>query len=384
MLRLPLHLGGVARRDEPGTPPLETTEMKGIILAGGKGTRLRPITFTGAKQLVPVANKPVLFYAIEDLVDAGIVDIGIVVPSDFPMGREQIMAAVGDGSTFGARVTYIEQDAPRGLAHAVGICQAFVGMDKFVVFLGDNFIREGIAEQARAFRDGAMNTILLLHRVPDPSGLGVAVVQDGRVVELQEKPPVPKSDLAIVGIYFLDHHFFEAAQGLKPSARGELEITDALSKLIAMGCDVRPEMVTGYWIDTGKHIDMLDANRLILDTLETRIDGTVDADSHVSGRVVIEAGARLVRSTVRGPAIIGAGTVLTDTFIGPFTAIGDGCAITSSEIAHSIVLDSSRIENIEERIEDSLIGRNVDLRKAATRPRGHKFLLGDNSSLELR
>lgn len=358
--------------------------MKGIILAGGKGTRLRPITFTGAKQLVPVANKPVLFYAIEDLVEAGIDEIGIIVPSDFPMGREQIIGAVGDGSRFGARVTYIEQDAPRGLAHAVGICRDFVGTDKFVVFLGDNFIREGIADQARAFRDGSMNAILLLHRVPDPRGFGVAVVADGRIVELQEKPAAPRSDLAIVGIYFLDHHFFEAAEGLVPSARGELEITDALSTLIAMGCDVRPELVNGYWIDTGKHVDMLDANRLILDTLEARIDGDVDAESNVSGRVVIEAGARLVRSSVRGPAIIGAGAVLTDTFVGPFTAIGEGCTITSSEIAHSIVLDHSRIEGIDERIEDSLIGRNVDLRRAATRPRGHKFLLGDNSSLELQ
>ena len=249
--------------------------MKGIILAGGKGTRLRPLTYTGAKQLVPVANKPVLFYAIEDLVDAGITEIGIVVPADFPMGREQIMSAVGDGSRWGASVTYIEQDAPRGLAHAVGICEPFVGTDKFVVFLGDNFIREGIADQARTFRDGTMNTILLLHKVPNPQGLGIAVVEHGRVVELQEKPAVPKSDLAIVGIYFLDHHFFEAARGLKPSARGELEITDALSRLVETGKDVRPEMITGYWIDTGKHIDMLDANRLVLDTIETRIDGEV-------------------------------------------------------------------------------------------------------------
>jgi glucose-1-phosphate thymidylyltransferase len=358
--------------------------VKGIILAGGKGTRLRPLTYTGAKQLVPVANKPVLFYAIEDLVDAGITEIGIVVPADFPMGREQIMSAVGDGSRWGASVTYIEQDAPRGLAHAVGICEPFVGTDKFVVFLGDNFIREGIADQARTFRDGTMNTILLLHKVPNPQGLGIAVVEHGRVVELQEKPAVPKSDLAIVGIYFLDHHFFEAARGLKPSARGELEITDALSRLVETGKDVRPEMITGYWIDTGKHIDMLDANRLVLDTIETRIDGEVDATSHVTGRVIIEPGASVVRSVIRGPAIIGADAVITDAFIGPFTAIGDGCRVISSEISHSIVLDHARIEHIEERIEDSLIGRHAELRRASSKPRGHKFLLGDYSSLELQ
>lgn len=357
--------------------------MKGIVLAGGKGTRLRPLTYTGAKQLVPVANKPVLFYALEDLVEAGIADIAVVVPADFQMAREQIMAAVGDGRRFGARVTYVEQDAPRGLAHGVRICRDFVGQDKFVVFLGDNFIREGITRQVQSFRDGDMNATLLLYRVPNPRGLGIAVVRDGRVVELQEKPEVPKSDLAIVGIYLLDRHFFAAAEGLKPSARGELEITDALSRLIEMGCDVRPELVDGYWIDTGKHLDMLDANRLVLDTIETRIEGTVDEESNVVGRVVLERGARLVRSVVRGPAIIGQDALLTDTFIGPFTSIGAGCRISDSELEHSIVLEHSTIENIDRRIEGSLIGRNVELRRSETKPRAHKLLLGDNSQLGL-
>jgi len=357
--------------------------MKGVVLAGGKGTRLRPLTYTGAKQLVPVANKPVLFYALEDLVEAGITEIAIVVPGDLQMAREQIIAAVGDGSRFGARVTYIEQDAPRGIAHGVSICHDFVGDEKFVVFLGDNFIREGIRRQVEEFRHGPMNAILLLHRVPNPRELGVAVVQDGRVVELQEKPAVPKSDLGIVGIYLLDHNFFTVAERLKPSARGELEITDALSGLIKMGCDVRPEIVEGYWIDTGKHIDMLDANRLVLDTIESRIEGEVDGQSQVVGRVVLERGAKLVRSTVRGPAIIGAGAVIVDAFIGPFTSIGDGCRITSSEIAHSIVLEQSVIEHVGTRIEDSLIGRNVVLRRAEAKPRAHRFLLGDNSQVGL-
>jgi len=357
--------------------------MKGIILSGGKGTRLRPLTFTGAKQLVPVANKPVIFYAIEDLVEAGIVDIAIVVPADIEMARDQIMAAVGDGSQFGARVTYVQQDAPRGIAHGVSICREFVGDAKFVVFLGDNFIREGITRQVEVFRDGDMNAILLLHRVQNPQELGVAVVENGRIVELQEKPAVPKSDLAIVGIYLLDGHFFDAAKTLKPSARGELEITEALSWLVEQNLDVRPQMVEGYWIDTGKHIDMLDANRLVLDTMETRIDGEVDGDSQVVGRVVLERGAKLVRSTVRGPAIIGAGAVITDAFIGPFTAVGEGCLITASEIEHSIVLDHATIENIGTRIEDSLIGRNAVLNRSAARPRAHKLLLGDNSQVGL-
>ena len=357
--------------------------MKGIVLAGGKGTRLRPLTFTGAKQLVPVANKPVLFYALEDLVEAGIEDIGIVVPADLGMARDQIVAAAGDGSRFGARITYIEQDAPLGIAHGVGICREFVGDEKFVVFLGDNFIREGIAKQVGVFRDGGMNAIMLLHRVPNPQELGVAVVQDGRIVELQEKPAVPKSDLGIVGIYLLDHNFFRAMEGLAPSARGELEITDALSRLIQMGCDVRPQMVEGYWIDTGKHIDMLDANRLVLDTLETAVEGEVDGESRVEGRVVLGRGARLVRSVVRGPAIIGADAEIVDTYIGPYTSIGDGCRVTGSELGHSIVLEHSTIEHIDTRIEDSLIGRNVHLRRADSKPRAHKLLLGDNSQVGL-
>jgi glucose-1-phosphate thymidylyltransferase len=357
--------------------------MKGIVVSGGKGTRLRPLTYTGAKQLVPVANKPVMFYALEDLVEAGITDIGIVVPADFAMARDQIMAAIGDGSRFGARVTYIPQDAPRGIAHAVAICREFAGDDKFVVFLGDNFIREGIVRQVEAFRSGGMNAVLMLHRVPNPQELGVAVVDGDRIVELQEKPAQPKSNLGIVGIYMLDHHFFEAAAGLKPSARGELEITDALSRLIEMGLDVRPQMVEGYWIDTGKHIDMLDANRLVLDTLDGRIEGSVDGESRTVGRVVLERGARLVRSVVRGPAIIGAGAVVEDAFIGPYTAIGDGCRVSRAELEHSIVLDHSTIEDIETRIEDSLIGRNTRIVRAESRPRAHKLLVGDNSTVGL-
>lgn len=357
--------------------------MKGVVLAGGKGTRLRPLTFTGAKQLVPIANKPVIFYAIEDLVEAGITDIGVVVPADFPMARDQIMAALGDGSAFGARITYIPQDAPRGLAHAVSICREFVGDEKFVVYLGDNFIREGIVPQVQAFRDSSMNAMLLLYRVPNPEGLGIAVVEDGRIVELQEKPRVPKSDLAIVGIYLLDPHFFEVAEGLTPSARGELEITDALARLIERGFDVRPEIITGWWIDTGKHNDMITANRLVLETIETCIAGEVDAESQVDGRVVIEPGAQIVRSVVRGPAVIGRNARILESFIGPFTSVGANCLIEHSEIEHSIVMEDSTISNIPLRIEGSLIGRNVRLERSTLKPRAHKLLLGDYSHVGL-
>jgi len=357
--------------------------VKGVVLAGGKGTRLRPLTFTGAKQLVPIANKPVIFYAIEDLVEAGITDIGVVVPADFPMARDQIMAALGDGSAFGARITYIPQDAPRGLAHAVSICRDFVGDEKFVVYLGDNFIREGIVPQVQAFREGSMNAMLLLYRVSNPEGLGIAVVQDGRVVELQEKPKVPKSDLAIVGIYLLDRHFFEVAEGLTPSARGELEITDALARLIERGYDVRPEIITGWWIDTGKHNDMITANRLVLETIESCIAGEIDAESQVDGRVVIDPGAQIVRSVVRGPAVIGRNTKIIESFIGPFTSVGANCLIEHSEIEHSIVMDDSTISNIPLRIEGSLIGRNVRVERSTLKPRAHKLLLGDYSQVGL-
>jgi glucose-1-phosphate thymidylyltransferase len=357
--------------------------VKGVVLAGGKGTRLRPLTFTGAKQLVPIANKPVIFYAIEDLVEAGITDIGVVVPADSQMARQQIMTALGDGAAFGATITYIDQDAPKGLAHAVSICREFVGDEKFVVYLGDNFIREGIVPQVQAFRSGTMNALLLLYRVPEPQGLGIAVVEDGRVVELQEKPQVPKSDLAIIGIYLLDRHFFEVAEGLTPSARGELEITDALARLITLGYTVQPEIVTGWWIDTGKHHDMLTANRLVLETIETCVAGHVDAQSQVDGRVTIEPGVEIVHSIVRGPAIIGRGTRIVDSFIGPFTSVGPCCLIEHSEVEHSIVMEGSTISHLPWRVEGSLIGRNVELSRSTLKPRAHKLLLGDYSQVRL-
>ena len=351
--------------------------MKGLILSGGKGTRLRPLTYTAAKQLVPVANKPVLFYAIEDLVEAGVRDLGIVVGDT----GDQIRAAVGDGSRFGAKTAFIDQLAPLGLAHAVKTAQPFIGADRFVLFLGDNFIREGVVRFIHEFEASDANAMILLYRVPNPQSFGVAEIADGRVVRVVEKPKEPKTDLAIVGIYMFDEHVFEAADSIKPSARGELEITDAIQWLVDHDFDVQARVVDGYWIDTGKQSDMLEANRLVLETLTTRIDGEVDAASTIHGRVVIEAGARVQNSVIRGPAIIGAGAEITDSYVGPFTAIDHHCIVAQAEIEHSIVMEHCRIVGLSQRIEDSLIGRHVEINHAPARPKGYSFLLGDFSKV---
>ena len=354
--------------------------MKGLILSGGKGTRLRPITYTRAKQLVPVANKPVLYYGLEALVAAGIRDIGIVVGDT----QAEIREAVGDGSRWGARVTYIEQDAPRGLAHAVLISEAFIAGEPFVMYLGDNLLNRGIANLVEAFdRERPAAQILLAH-VPDPQMFGVAELADGRVVRLVEKPTTPRSDLALVGVYMFGRHVFESVKQIQPSARGELEITDAIQHLIDRGLEVRPQIVEGWWKDTGKLEDLLEANRLILDTLELSVAGTVDADSRIDGRVVVGPGAVIERSTVRGPAIIGAGARIIQAYVGPFTAIGDRAEIRETEIEHSIVLEEARITNLANRIEDSLIGRNVTICRLPVRPSAYRFMLGDNSEVGIR
>ncbi len=353
--------------------------MKGLILSGGKGTRLRPLTYTRAKQLVPIANKPVLFYGVEAIVAAGIRDIGVVVGDT----REEIQAALGDGSRFGARVTYIEQDAPRGLAHAVLISEPFLRGEPFVMYLGDNVIADGITTLVDDYRRLGCNSQILLARVPNPSQFGVAELQDGRVVRLTEKPKQPRSDLALVGVYMFDDSIWEAVKAIKPSAREELEITDAIQWLVDHGKTVHPHLVTGWWKDTGKIEDMLEANRIILDTYTARgIDG-FGPDCRVEGKVVVEAGAKLERATVRGPAVIGAGTEIRDAFVGPYTAVGPGCLIDRCEIENSIVLEASRLERIPVRIADSLIGKNVRIHPGLERPRVHRFLVGDNSEIGL-
>jgi glucose-1-phosphate thymidylyltransferase len=354
--------------------------MKGLILSGGRGTRLRPLTYTSAKQLVPVANKPVLFYGIEALAEAGIKEIGIVVGET----QDEIRAAVGDGSAWGVSITYIEQDAPRGLAHAVLISEPFIGGEPFVMYLGDNLLNKGITNFVDEFVREAPAAQILLARVPDPQMFGVAELSDGRVVRLVEKPAEPKSDLALVGVYMFSPAVFEAVKSIRPSFRNELEITDAIQHLIDRGLEVRPHIVDGWWKDTGKLEDMLEANRLILDRIERRVDGSVDAESRVEGKVIVETGAVIENSVVRGPVIIGARAKIVNAYVGPFTSIMSDAEVRDSEIEHSIVLEGSQISNLAARIEDSLIGKNVRIYRLPVKPSAYRFMLGDNSEVGIR
>jgi len=354
--------------------------MKGLILSGGKGTRLRPLTYTSAKQLVPVANKPVLFYGIEAIAAAGIRNIGIVVGDT----QAEIRAAVGDGSRWNVRVEYIEQDAPRGLAHAVKISRGYIRGEPFVMYLGDNLLNKGITPFVEEFDREKPAAQILLARVPDPQMFGVAELKDGKVVRLVEKPTEPIGDLALVGVYMFGPEVFESVERIRPSFRNELEITDAIQDLIDRGFTVRPQIVDGWWKDTGKLEDMLEANRLILDTLERRIEGIVDAESRIEGKVVVEVGATIERSVVRGPAIIGRGARIVHTYVGPFTSIMNDVEIRDSEIEHSIVLEGSCLRDLSNRVIDSLIGKNVRIYREPVKPSAYRFMLGDNSEVGIR
>jgi glucose-1-phosphate thymidylyltransferase len=358
--------------------PRVTAALKGLVLSGGAGTRLRPITHTSAKQLVPVANRPVLFYGLEALRDAGVTDVGIVVGDT----QAEIEAAVGDGSALGIRVTYIRQEAPLGLAHAVLTAEEFLAGSPFVMYLGDNLLRDGITELVDRFRAGGMDALILLQRVPDPGSYGVAELEDGRVVRLVEKPSDPRSDLALVGVYMFSPAIMESARAIRPSGRGELEITDAIQHLIDRGLTVEPHEVTGWWKDTGRLEDMLEANRLVLDVIEPRVEGEL-VESTIEGRVALDAGARLVRSSVRGPAVIGPGALVEDAYIGPYSAISAGVVVRRAEVEHSILLEDSRIEDLDARVESSLIGRGVTIARTAGKPRAYRFMVGDSSSIGL-
>jgi len=353
--------------------------VKGLILSGGKGTRLRPLTHTSAKQLVPVANKPVLFYGIEAMAAAGITEVGIIVA---PETGDEIRAAAGDGSRFGVSITYVDQAEPLGLAHAMLTAEQFLGDEPFVMYLGDNLLRHGIVELVETFRSEAPDALILLTPVPDPEHYGVAELEDGRVSRLVEKPAAPKTDLALVGVYMFTPAILAAARSIEPSARGELEITDAIQALVDGGSRVDPHIVHGWWKDTGQVQDMLEANRLILDELEERLDGKL-VESRVEGRVVVEKGALLERATVRGPAVIGAGARIVDAYIGPYTAIGAGVTIERAELEHSIVLEGSEVRDLDHRIEASLIGRNCRIGRGPALPRAHRFVVGDNSEIAI-
>jgi glucose-1-phosphate thymidylyltransferase len=358
--------------------------VKALILAGGAGTRLRPITHTSAKQLVPVANKPILFYGIESMVAAGITQIGVIVGDT----RDEVMKALGTGEQWGAQITYIPQDAPLGLAHCVLIARDFLADDDFVMYLGDNLLEQDLAAFVAAFegaRDAANppTAQILLKQVPDPHRFGIASLDaSGNVVHLVEKPADPPSDLALVGVYLFDPTIHTAVASIEPSARGELEITDAIQWLIDHGHQVRCELLTGWWIDTGKLTPLLEANRLLLERIESKIDGKVDEQSVLDGRVVVAEGAEVVNSTIRGPVAIGSGTRIVDSFIGPFSAIGDDCEVVNSEVEHSVVMAGSRILDIA-RLEDSLIGREATVSRTKVRPRALRLMVGDHCQIDV-
>jgi glucose-1-phosphate thymidylyltransferase len=353
--------------------------MKGLILSGGRGTRLRPITHTRAKQLIPVANKPILFFGIEAMRAAGVRDVGIVVGDT----ADEVMAAVGGGQRFGVKVSYIRQEAPLGLAHAVKVSADYLGDSSFVMYLGDNLIANGITDLVKKFKKSGPDAMILLARVEHPERFGVAELKNGRVARLIEKPKKPRSDLALVGVYMFTSKVMRAVNAIRPSARGELEITDAIQWMVERGLRVEPHLVEGWWKDTGRVEDLLEANRIVLDKLETSVRGAVDKVSRVEFKVVIAKGARVVRSVVRGPAIIGAGALIEDSYIGPFTSIDERCRIQRSEIEHSIVLAGSNVRNMPRRIEDSLIGRDVVLECSRKRPEALRFVLGENSQVDL-
>jgi glucose-1-phosphate thymidylyltransferase len=358
--------------------------VKALILAGGAGTRLRPITHTRAKQLVPVANKPILFYGIEAMVAAGITEIGVIVGDT----RDEVMAALGDGSRFGATITYIPQDAPLGLAHCVLIAREFLGDEDFVMYLGDNLLEQDLAAFVAAFEEARAGSEppaaqILLKQVPDPHRFGIATLNEhGDVVALVEKPADPPSDLALVGVYLFTPRVHEAVASIEPSGRGELEITDAIQWLLDQGERVRCELLTGWWIDTGKLTPLLEANRLLLERIETDIAGHVDESSAIDGRVVVGEGAKVIGSTIRGPVVIGAGTRVEQSFIGPFSAIGNRCVVERSEIEHSVVMDDSSIVDIA-RLEDSLIGSDAIVTRSQRKPRALRLMVGDHCQIDV-
>jgi glucose-1-phosphate thymidylyltransferase len=353
--------------------------MKGIILHGGAGTRLRPLTYSGPKQLIPIANKPVSQYALEDLISAGIRDIAIVLGETFP---ELVREHYGDGSRFGVRITYVYQGLPKGIAHAIGLCKDFVGDDKFVVYLGDNMLQNGIKEFVREFVDNNYDAMVLLKEVDDPTSFGVAEFdKSGKLVRLVEKPKVPPSKYALIGVYFLSPEIFRMIEELKPSWRGEYEITDALQMLLERNYNVGYRIVKGWWFDTGKKDDILKVNALILDErLERRIEGEI-INSDVEGRVAIDKDTKVINSTIRGPTVIGRGCYIENAFIGPFTSIGDNVKIVNSSVEYSIVMGGAVIENVD-RIEDSLIGKNVKILRREGR-KAYRFSITNHSEVIL-
>jgi glucose-1-phosphate thymidylyltransferase len=356
--------------------------MKAIILSGGKGTRLRPLTYTGAKQLVPVANKPILWYGIESIVAAGITDIGIIIS---PETGEEVKAKTGSGERFGANITYILQDKPAGLAHAVKVAQPFLQNSPFVMYLGDNLVQSDLDLFLEQFRAGNLDALTLLCPVPNPSAFGVAKVDEqGRLLQLIEKPKNPPSNLALVGIYIFSEIIHSAIASIQPSARGELEITDAIQALIDQQKPVEARQIRGWWLDTGKKDDLLEANRVILDTcLQSEVLGEIDERSQIIGRVQIGPGSKVINCTIRGPVTIGSNCHLENCFIGPYSSVADHVTLIDADLEHSVILQGARVEGIHHRIVDSVIGQRAHLKEAARRPKALRFMIGDDCQIEL-
>ncbi len=353
--------------------------MKALIASGGRGTRLRPLTHTQNKHLIPIANKPILHYAIEAVAGAGIEEIGIIHNSD----SQEVPNAIGNGKRWGVKITYIPQDSPLGLAHVVRIGQKFIGKDNFVFYLGDNMVVGGVKRFVDEFERSGCNCHLTLSRVKDPERFGVPEIKNGKIIGVVEKPKKPKSQFAVAGIYIYDQHIFEACKNIKPSKRGELEISDAHQYLIDKGYTVGYSEITGWWKDTGKPVDLLEANRLILDNIQSRIEGDVDSSSSVAGKLILEKGAKIINSVVRGPAIIGKNAVIENSYIGPFTSIGDESVIKNSEVEFSILLSQCKIIDVKIRIEGSLLGNEAEIVEASGKPHVHRFMIGDQSRVEV-
>ncbi len=354
--------------------------MKALILSGGKGSRLRPLTHTSAKQLLPIANKPIIFYGIESIAAAGIKEFAVIVGDT----AEDVMREVGDGSRWGINITYIKQDQPLGLAHAVKISRDFMKDEPFIMYLGDNMLKEGIPELVAKFKSEKPNSLILLTKVPDPQQFGVAELDaSGKIVKLTEKPKEPKSDLALVGVYLFDKTIFEAVDLIKPSKRGELEITDAISLLLETGHRVEHHVVSGWWKDTGKPSDLLEANQLILKDLPSKTIGSVDRPSEIKGNVVIEEGARIESSILEGPAVIGKNTLIKKAYIGPYTSISNDVVIEKSKVENSIIMEEVSICGVHHRITESIVGRGVRIISAGGKAPDHKFIIGDKSEVVL-
>ena len=354
--------------------------MKALITSGGRGTRLRPITHTQNKHLIPIANKPILHYALEYVSHAGIAEVGIVTNAD----NTEVQDAIGDGSKWGVEITYIPQSAPLGLGHVIKISEDFIGEDDFIFYLGDNIVVGGVERFIQEFEKSQSNCHLVLAKVKDPERFGVPEIEKNRIVRVEEKPEHPKSNFAVSGIYLYDSHIFEAVNNIAPSARGELEISDAHQYLIDQELEISYSEITGWWKDTGKPMDLLEANRLVLDNLKSNyVDQGIDTDSVVLGRAEIAESAQIINSNIRGPVIIGENCVIEDSYIGPYTSIYDNTLILNSEVEYSIILDDCRIDNVDLRIESSLLGQDVEVVKASPKPRTHRFIIGNQSRIEI-